>query len=61
LQQEAAAIFDAAAVSIGALVGLIAQELFVGFLQRMGPARAGRQIKWQRVRRVTPREIVCSD
>jgi sporulation protein YlmC with PRC-barrel domain len=32
-----------------------------GFLQRMGPARAGRRVKWQRVRRVTPREIVCSD
>jgi len=32
-----------------------------GFLQRMGFARAGRRVKWQRVRRVAPRGIICSD
>jgi sporulation protein YlmC with PRC-barrel domain len=32
-----------------------------GFLQRMGPARSGRRIKWQQVRRVTSNEIICGE
>jgi len=32
-----------------------------GFLQRMGPTRVGRRIKWQQVRRVTPNEIICGE
>ena len=32
-----------------------------GFLQRMSSTLTGRRIKWEQVRRVTAREIICSD
>jgi sporulation protein YlmC with PRC-barrel domain len=32
-----------------------------GFMQRIYQANTGRRVKWQKIRRVTCHELICSD